>query len=104
MRPGVLGAVPWPAQVAVGLLAYRSQMAAMQGQGSACFTSEEQNSFKAEIWQGIDALLVESAKKGSKSKDKAKKSAPYWVLGGSEPTEADSTLYGFIVAGLVCNA
>ncbi|KAI8316017.1 hypothetical protein K4K61_011964 [Colletotrichum sp. SAR11_59] len=30
--------------------------------------------------------------------------APFWILGGSEPSEADATVFGFIASGLVCNA
>lgn len=74
--------------------------ATLWGQGTARFTPEEITKFKTEIWESINALLTApSEKRGSRGADEM-----FFMLGGKGPTEADTTLFGFIASGLVCAA
>ena len=100
MRSKVLAALPYPVQVLVGQLAYRKMTSTLYGQGTGRFTPEEITMFKTEIWENVNALLTASSRKrGSGASD-----GMFFVMGGNGPTEADTTLYGFIAAGLVCAA
>lgn len=98
MRDGVLGAIPYPLRVIVGLLAYRSAMQTMLGQGTARYSIEEIGALKQEGWSDLNAVL-EGIRRRDAESDKV-----FWVLGGQSPTELDTTLYGFIASALVCNA
>ncbi|TVY75556.1 hypothetical protein LSUE1_G008655, partial [Lachnellula suecica] len=98
MRGGVLDALPYPAQVIVGLLAYRKISAFLYGQGTMRYTSEEIAAFRLEIWESVNALLVASKQKGFE------KDAPFWVCGGAAPTNADTTVFGFVASAMVCDA
>jgi hypothetical protein len=101
MRPGVLSALPYPIQLVVGLLAYRQNMQTLYGQGTGRFSPEEISSFRLQIWESINALLVSSR---SKSKAASASDCTFWVLGTEEPTEADTTVFAFICSALVCPA
>ncbi|KAK7414341.1 hypothetical protein QQX98_006783 [Neonectria punicea] len=98
MRAGALAAVPWPAQWLVGLLAHRGVARTLDGQGAGRLTDDEVAAAKAEVWEGVDALLGEARRAG------AGDGAPFWVLGGAGPTEADATVFGFVAGSLVCEA
>lgn len=101
MRSHILSALPYPAQVVVGLLAYRKVSQTLYGQGTGRYSAEEISSFRQEIWENVNALLVASRRK------KAETSASdeiFWVLGFNGPSEADTVLFGFIAAALVCTA
>ncbi|KAE8387302.1 hypothetical protein BDV23DRAFT_186454 [Aspergillus alliaceus] len=100
MRDVVLGSLPWPVRVVVGLMIYRKVTRNLLGQGTMLFSTEEINSFNREIWESVDAVLVEAR---SRYVDRARE-GPFWVWGGDEPTEADAVLFGFIVSGLVSYA
>lgn len=100
MRPKVLAALPYPVQVLVGQLAYRKMASTLYSQGTGRFTPEEITRFKKEIWENVNELLwASSRKRGPGASD-----GIFFVLGGNGPTEADTTLYGFIASGLVCAA
>ena len=101
MRDGVLAPIPYPVRVLVGLIAYRAVTRTLHGQGILRFSSEEMAALRLEIWEGINALLVESR---SKALAGSGADGPFWVLGGKEPTEADPVLFGFLAASLVCKA
>lgn len=98
MRSGVLAALPYPVQVVVGLLAHRGVMQTLHGQGTARFSAEEISSFRRQIWENVNALLVASRGKRTET------DVTFWVLGGEGPSEADATLFGFIAAAMVCEA
>ncbi|KAK2738108.1 glutathione s-transferase [Colletotrichum kahawae] len=66
--------------------------------GTGRFTSAEVASFRHDIWENANALLAEARLTVPGP------NAPFWILGGSEPSEADATVFGFIASGLVCNA
>ncbi|KAK0622366.1 hypothetical protein B0T14DRAFT_535642 [Immersiella caudata] len=105
MREGALAALPYVARLIVGPLAYRGVTRTLHGQGTGRFTDEEVREFKREIWESFNDLLVEA--RGNKVSLAARNedpNTPFWVLGRAEPTEVDATLYGFIAAGLVCEA
>lgn len=97
MRTNMLASVPWPMQLFIGWMVYNKITATLQGQGTGRLTDEEVAHFKQEVWESVDKLL--RAAKTSKSD-----TGPFWVLGGNEPTEADASLFGFIVGGLICDA
>ena len=101
MRPYVLFALPCPAQLVVGLLAYRKATRTLHGQGTGRFSTEEISSFRQQIWENVNALLV--ASKRTKTETGAG-DAMFWVLGGTGPSEADTVLFGFIATALVCTA
>lgn len=97
-RSGALGALPWPVQVVVGLIAYRSVSSTLYGQGTARYTDEEMMLMKQEAWDNVNAPIVE-AKRLSEGRN-----GPFWLLGGDRPTEADATVFGFVASSLVCDA
>jgi hypothetical protein len=101
MRSKVLSALPYPIQVAVGLLAYRNVSATLYGQGTGRFSTAEISSFRHHIWVNIDALLDDARRKQTET---GAGDAMFWVLGGNGPSEADTTLFGFIATALVCTA
>lgn len=105
MRPHVLAAVPWPLQIIVGWLARRAVTNGLYQQGTGRLTDDEVQIFKEEVWDSLNALLTESVKTSSRKKSKTNDDdAPFWVLGGEEPTEADATVFGFIASALICTA
>src|SRR6185312_13890464 len=97
MRDHVLWSLPYHVRVLVGLLVYRNNSATLHGQGTGRYSADEIATFRSEIWERVAALLV-------KAKRSTPGEGPYWVLGGTEPTEADTTLFGFIVSVLICTA
>ena len=101
MRPAALWQVPYPLQIVVGLLAYRGVAQALYGQGTMRFSTEEISSFRKKIWENLNELLIASR---SKKKENSTGSAIFWVMGGDAPSEADTSLFGFIVSALVCAA
>ena len=100
MRDGVLAAVPWPLRLLVGYMVQRKNVNMLYGQGTLRFSDDEIATLKEEVWESVDALLGE-ARTTSKA---GGEEGPFWVLGGEEPTEADGTMYGFVVGALVCDA
>lgn len=97
IRAKSLAAIPWLIRIIVGFFIRRTVGQALHGQGAGRFTDDEVQVFNEEIWENINALLLE-ARKAAVAEE------PFWVLGGEEPTEADATLYGFIAGTLVCVA
>ena len=71
--------------------------ATLYGQGTGRFTAEEISKFKKEVWENVNALLTDSSQKRGSG-------GLFFVLGGEGPTEADTTLFGFVASGLVCDA
>ncbi|OCL10999.1 hypothetical protein AOQ84DRAFT_336604 [Glonium stellatum] len=99
MREHILQGLPYPMRVVIGLLIHRNTMKTLNGQGTNRHTPEEIRAFREEIWEAINELLLSSkTTKGSAD------GRPFWILGGEGPTEADATLFGFIVCVLVCTA
>lgn len=100
MRDGVLAAIPYPVRMLVGVLASRSVMSTLQGQGTLRYSADEIAALRLEVWEAINALLAES-----RSKMAAKAGAgPFWILGGQAPTESDPVVFGFITSSLTCAA
>ncbi|RDL30130.1 Uncharacterized protein BP5553_10408 [Venustampulla echinocandica] len=97
MRDHILSALPHPMRVLVGLIIYRNTTKTLHGQGTSRYTADEIRAFRREIWEGINDLL-------KSSRAKASSDTPFWVLQEKHPSEADTTLFGFIVSVLVCKA
>ncbi|KAF2188663.1 hypothetical protein K469DRAFT_565914 [Zopfia rhizophila CBS 207.26] len=97
MRDHVLWQIPYPLRIIIGLLAYRGTVRKLHDQGTGRFSNSEIRAFIKEIWEGINGILVESKRK---SRDKE----CFWLLGRAEPTEADASVFGFVVSVLVCDA
>lgn len=100
MRDHVLWALPYPMKIVVGLLIYRGTMKTLHGQGTGRYSDDEIRSFRLEIWEGINALLARSRKTATSNTD----GKPFWVLGDENPTEADASLFAFIISVLTCTA
>jgi hypothetical protein len=94
MRDHVLGSLPYPVRVVVGLIIYRKTTQTLYGQGTLRFTPEEIASSRLEIWKELSSLL--------KVSQASRRNQIFWVLGGDSPTEADAVCFGFIVSALVC--
>lgn len=84
-----------PKRLVVGYLTYRNIKAMLHDQGTGRFSEEEIEEYRHEIWQSIENRLAVSMK--STIGDEG----PFWILGGSEATEADCTLFGFVTSVLV---
>ncbi|KAK7993022.1 glutathione S-transferase [Apiospora saccharicola] len=118
MRDHIFAAMPYPLRVVIGLLAHRGMVATLHGQGTGRYTAEEIASFRLEIWESINSLLTASrdkararARGSSRSPGVVwegevggKEKEPFWVLGGEAPTQADATVFGFVVSVLICTA
>jgi hypothetical protein len=102
MRDHALGAIPYPIRILVGLLIYRSTVQTLHGQGTGRYTDGEIQSFRVEVWEAVNDLLV--ASKAKKAQVHGDEDGPFWVLGGNDPTEADAALFGFVVSGLISTA
>lgn len=98
MRDEVMASIPYPIRVIVGYLAWRKNNAGLHSQGTGRFSTEEIHSFRDKIWHSIDDLLAESRHKTSSGQK------VFWASGGKGPTEADTSLFGFVIAGFVCDA
>lgn len=99
MRDYALWAIPYPLRVVIGLLAQRGNVKKLYDQGVGRFSDEEIHLFKEEVWQGIESMLAESRNNSVNSEKEC-----FWVMGGEEPTEADATVFGFVISVLVCEA
>lgn len=102
MRDYVLAAIPYPWRVLVGLYASRTAVAALHGQGTGRFSADEVAGFRLDIWEAFNSLLIESRSRTGFEAGGAFE--PFWLLGGEQPTEADASLFGFIVSVLISTA
>ncbi|KAI6351412.1 hypothetical protein MCOR25_009948 [Pyricularia grisea] len=100
-RDHILWTLPWPVRNLVGLMAYRGQIATLKGQGTGRYSEEEINVLRGEILETVAALLEVSKAKRSDGAAHGP-DAVFWALGGEQPTEADTTLFGFVAAIMVC--
>lgn len=106
MRDHALSSIPWPMRVVIGQIVYRNHKAMLYGQGTLRLSDDEVRASKREIWGAINGVLVTSraAAAGSTTTTDSKETRPFWFLGGDEPTEVDTTLFGFIVSVLLSTA
>ncbi|KAK3297111.1 uncharacterized protein B0H64DRAFT_118541 [Chaetomium fimeti] len=98
MRDNALSAMPFFIRFFIGMFAYRSVKARLIGQGVLRFTDDEAKDARVEVWESVNALLVDSRNKAHE----AGRDGPFWILGGISPTEADATVFGFVGAALDC--
>ncbi|KAL3494789.1 hypothetical protein BJX62DRAFT_27800 [Aspergillus germanicus] len=103
MRDHALGAIPYPIRILVGLLIYRRTVQTLHGQGTGRYTDGEIQSFRVEVWEAVNDLLVASKAKKAQAHGDGE-DGPFWVLGGNDPSEADAALFGFVVSGLISTA
>ncbi|ETS74332.1 hypothetical protein PFICI_14198 [Pestalotiopsis fici W106-1] len=120
MRDHALGAIPYPVRIVVGLIIYRGQLSTLHGQGTGRYSGQEIAAFRYEIWESINALLLEARRQqqqqqqaqsastastvGAQADQQLPPPPPFWVLGRDQPTEADATLFAFIVSVLISTA
>jgi hypothetical protein len=100
MRDTVLATLFYPIRVIAALFIWHANKRTLRGQGALNFTGDEAASLRLEVWEAINAMLVESRTKAQE----AGKHGPFWILGGPTPTEADATVFGFVAASLNCRA
>lgn len=74
-------------------------MATLHGQGTSRFSGAEIGAFRENIWNSVNALLVDSMGRLRKPPG-----SPFWMLGHLDPSRADAVLFGFVVGALICTA
>ncbi|OAL26441.1 hypothetical protein AYO20_10109 [Fonsecaea nubica] len=97
-RDKALWSMPFPVRVLVGFLIYRGVTQTLHGQGVGRLTNDEVRDLKTEIWRSINQVLSIRLRQVSADDE------PVWLLGGEQPSEADATLFGFIVSVLVSDS
>lgn len=97
MRDYTMAKVPFPQRTIYGYLGFRDIVRKLHDQGTSRFSDAEIHAFRREIWESVNAFLEDSRR--SATTDRC-----FWVLGADEPTEADATVYGFIVSTLIADA
>ena len=100
-RDHVLWSIPYPLRIFIGYKIYRNLTTTLNGQGTGRFTDAELQAFSKELWTTINGLLAESKRKARERWTSWDSEGCFWALGGPEPTECDTTLYGFINSALV---
>ncbi|KAK4096931.1 hypothetical protein N658DRAFT_435135 [Parathielavia hyrcaniae] len=88
--------VPLPIRAILGLYFYHDIKYRLKGQGALLLTHDEVVAFELEAWEAINQMLVESRQ----TWQEAGRTGPFWILGGTAPTEADATVFGFVIAYL----
>jgi hypothetical protein len=96
-RDKILGSKPLFVRWVLGLIIHRKIANTVYLQGVGRYSDGEAAMLVKEIWMSIDGMLVERRKL-------AKSGEPFWCLGGTQPTEVDASLFGFITSGLVCES
>ncbi|KAM7188602.1 hypothetical protein V8F33_010567 [Rhypophila sp. PSN 637] len=104
MRPNALAGMPFLLQVVIGNIAYRTVKNALYYQGTGRLSAEEVRVLKQEAWENLAAILAEARINSQSAASQRSQGDPFWVLGGTQPTEADAVVYGFIIGSLVCEA
>ena len=112
VREHILSHVPYLIRPALGYYIYRKVHSALYSQGTGRLTDTEIKAAREEIWESIN-LLLQTARDTKRKRDDGRTSSqedrdsPFWVLGeseqGSNPSEADATLFAFVASTLVAN-
>lgn len=97
MRDYSMAKVPFPERTTMGDALHRGIVQKVLDQGTGRFSDDEIRAFRKEIWMSVNALLGDSQKT-------ANVEGCFWVLGGEVPTEADATVYGFVVSTLIAES
>ncbi|KAK4181533.1 putative glutathione S-transferase [Triangularia setosa] len=112
MREGILGSggagLPWVMQWLIGGKIYKDIIRTLYGQGTGRYSPKEVRVLKEEIWESVNAFLVEGRNKTLAARRQGGEEMkgggePFWILGGNGPTEADCTVYGMVVGRLMCS-
>ncbi|KAF1983199.1 hypothetical protein K402DRAFT_396905 [Aulographum hederae CBS 113979] len=102
-RDHVLHAVPYPIRVVIGAKIYRSHISTLHDLGVGRYSDAEVVAFQEEVWMALEDMLAESlAKADEKGLDGERRC--FWCLGGTEPTECDTTVFGFVSSMLVATS
>lgn len=109
MRDHILQTLPYPVRVVVGLIIHRGAVSTLHGQGTGRYSGDEIAAFRYDIWESVNALLLEARQRQQQQQQQAEEGAqststPFWVLGRDQPTEADAALFGFITSVLISTA
>lgn len=75
------------------MFVWREVKAALHGQGTGRYTADEVRTFERELWNSIEVMVAEAGKE--KRGDEL-----FWILGGDQSTEADTSLLSQIAAHL----
>ena len=106
--PTVLSSLPWPLRVLIGNKIYNAHTTTLQGQGVGRFSESEAKLLREEIWSDLNSLLLDSLNqtqpRNTQSDPQRKEGWPFWVLGGENPTECDTTVFGFISSALIAES
>lgn len=97
-RDKILESKPWLVRYIVGNLIHRKIVQTLHLQGCGRFSKEQQKQFRHEIWDTLERML------SVRRKAAGRKSGPFWLLGGKEPTEADAVVFAFINSNQVCKS
>lgn len=97
MRNYTMAKMPLPIRTIIGYLAYRGTVRKLYDQGMGRFTEDEIHSFRIEIWESINDILEDSRRKAGPKEC-------FWAMGGTESTEVDTTIFGFVVSCQVARA
>ncbi|KAF2824296.1 hypothetical protein CC86DRAFT_354227 [Ophiobolus disseminans] len=97
MRDYTMAKMQFPQRAIFGYLAFRGIVRRLHDQGTSRFSDNEIHSFRRNIWESVNAFL-------DNSRQSAGSDECFWVLGGDQPSEADATVYGFIVSTLIADA
>jgi hypothetical protein len=101
MRDYAMAGVPFPLRTIFGYMAYRGNVRKLQDQGTGRFSDQEVRGFRRDVWEAVNGLLEDSQRKVGEGSGSGN---CFWVLGGSEPTEADAAMFGFAVSALTADA
>ena len=97
-RDNVLSSIAWPVRnLIVAPMIYHNITATLHGQGTGRYSVEEIGEMRRQAWRTIEGAL-ESVRSEQKKRGNGE---PFWILGKDEPTEADATLFGFVVSSLI---
>jgi hypothetical protein len=101
----VLSSLPWPLRVLIGNKIYSTHTTTLYGQGVGRYSPSEAKLLREEIWSQLNDLLLSSLQAQTQSRNtQTQKDQPFWVLGRENPTECDTTVFGFISSALVAES
>jgi hypothetical protein len=87
--------------VLIGNKIYSTHTTTLHGQGVGRYSDSEAKLLREEIWSQLNGLLLDSL---NQTQAQAQKDKPFWVLGGENPTECDTTVFGFISSALIAES
>ncbi|KAI9789323.1 MAG: hypothetical protein M1816_006212 [Peltula sp. TS41687] len=99
---GPLSSIPYAVRLVVGGIVGRGVAKALQAQGTGRHTVEELDQMSEEAWAALNDLCTAHTTSTLDDGQVAATSKRMpWIFGGQDPTEADASLYGLLVAVFV---